>query len=284
MKHHVLRRSLSALAAACLFCVSLSVADTPTAPKTDIWEDHLVHPFDAMVLTEQQIDRFLVRLAQSNPERAAELEKMRITHPQQFRWEIREELANRFFQRVVVPEAAEPKPATPAEPAVQPDPPSDAVRKRHEELLAWLEKAFPQQAAELKANPTLSEARMNELYNRYEPVMRAERTHPPLAEAMKEDIATQMQCDALLMELTYADPQEREKIIGHINDLTAKRFDLIVLKRQLQHDQLRRRLERLSQELDKQKEELDALRNGKGQAVTDRVKELIERTDKTNWN
>jgi hypothetical protein len=246
----------------------------------DIWEDHLVHPFDAMVLTEQQIDRFLVRLSQSSPERAAELEKMRITQPQRFRWEIREEFANRFFQRVIPPVDSAAKPAVPSIPPTPPAPPSDASLKRYAELKSWLEKTYPQQANELKANPMPSESRMNELYNRYDPVMRAERTNPPLAEAMKEDIATQLRCDELLMELPYADEKGRETIIKELDELTAKRFDLIVLKRQLQNDQLRRRLERLSQELDKQKTELDTLKKSKEQAVKDRVKELVERSDK----
>jgi hypothetical protein len=261
-------------------------AKAPAAetPKTDIWEDHLMHPFDAIVLTEQQIDRFLARLSQTNAERAGELEKMRITNPQQFRWEIREEMANRFFQSTRQPTAADTKPAPSAPPAAVPAPPSEAVQKRHGELIVWLEKNFPRQAGELKANPSPSAERITELLNRYDPVMRAERSNPPLAEAMIEDIKTQIRCDELLMDLPYANPEEREAIIKELDELTAKRFDLIVRKRELQHELLRRRLNRLQQELDTQKQEMDLLKSAKEPSVKQRVKELVERTDKTNWN
>lgn len=260
----------------------LCLANTSSEPsRTDIWDEHLVHPFDAIVLTEQQIDRFLARLSQSSGARAAELKKMRITQPQRFRWEIREEIATRFFQRISPSDTVKPKPA---ENVIAADGPSDAAVERYDALMAWLETTFPRQAEQLKANPAPSEARINELFSRYEPVMRAERNNPPLAEAMKEDIATQMRCDELLLELPYAGENDRQAIVGELEQLTSKRFDLIVLKRQLQHDQLRRRLERLSQELDKKKDELELLRNSKDQAVKERVKELVERTDKTDWN
>ena len=269
-----------------VFGAEKPAAKAPAAetPKTDIWEDHLMHPFDAIVLTEQQIDRFLARLSQTNAERAGELEKMRITNPQQFRWEIREEMANRFFQSTRQPTAADTKPAPSAPPAAVPAPPSEAVQKRHGELIVWLEKNFPRQAGELKANPAPSAERITELLNRYDPVMRAERSNPPLAEAMIEDIKTQIRCDELLMDLPYANPEEREAIIKELDELTAKRFDLIVRKRELQHELLRRRLNRLQQELDTQKQEMDLLKSAKEPSVKQRVKELVERTDKTNWN
>lgn len=267
------------ITAAQWICMGLNFAATPPAP--DIWEDHLVHPFDAIVLTEQQIDRFLLRLSESNPARAAELEKIRITQPRQFRWEIREEMSNRFFQRIIPPVETEPEsPAAPVQPASV----SDAALARHEELVAWLAKSFPQQAKELQINPMLSEARINELRERYEPIMRAERSNPPLAETMKDDIATQMRCDELLMELPYADPPQREDIINEIKILTAKRFDLIVLKRRLQHEFLQNRLEQLRQELEKQRQEIESLKNSKNYAVEERVRELIERADQADWN
>jgi len=268
-----------------IVCAAFSAADsTGEETTTDIWQDALIHPFDSIVLTEQQIDRFLARLAQSSPERAAELGKMRLTHPQQFRWEIREEMSQRFFQRIQPPAETEPetKPtsAVAAEPPVEQD---EAMLKRRTELVAWLETHFPRQAEELKANPSPSAERLDHLFTRYEPIMRAERTHPPLAEAMIEDITVQMRRDELLMELQYAEAAESEAIIAELEDLVAKRFDLIILKRQLQHDQLHRRLARLQQELDRQKQELDALKKTKDQSVKARVGELLKSVEKADW-
>ena len=268
-----------------LICVGWGHSETSLErAKTDIWQDALIHPFDSIVLTEPQIDRFLVRLSQTNPQRAAELGKMRITHPQQFRWEIREELSERFFQRIQPPAAPEAEPKTPApvpaEPAAAPD---EAALQKQAELIAWLENHFPRQAEELKANPPPSAERIDHLFVRYEPMMRAERSNPPLAEVMKEDFRVQMHRDELLMELQYAEGDERGAIVKAIEDLVAKRFDLIIRKRELQHEQLHRRLDLLQEELGKQKRELDALKETREHSVNARVKELLNSVETANW-
>ena len=266
---------------------SFGAAD-PNVPQPSIWEDPLIDPFGGVVLTERRIDQFLERLAKTNPGRAGELGALRIAQPQQFRSQIREEMAKRFFQSIRQPSGAEPQPAAApppvSPPASPPEQTGDAVQHKHKELIAWLEKNFPQQADELKANPAPSPGRIAELLNRYEPVMRAERDNPPLAAAMKEDITIQMQSDELLMDLQYADEKEREAIIKELNTLTSTRFDLIVRKREIQYEQLRGRLAKLQQDLDKQKSELDKLKGDKEKSIKDRVAELVERTQKTNWN
>lgn len=267
-------------------CGGMSFAEEqPEAPKTNIWEDALIHPLDGMVLTDQRIDQFLARLAKTNPDRAGELEKMRITNPQQFRWEIREEITNRFFQRVIQSSGGESKPSIPTPPpAAGSGQSSEAVQKKHKELIVWLEKNFPQHAEEMKADPAPSDERVTELLNRYEPIMRAEKSNPPLAEAMIEDIKNQMRCDEILMDMPYADEKGREVIIKELSELVSKRFDLIVRKRELQYEQLRSRLERLQKELDKQKAEIDELKTAKEESVKGRVKELADRAEKADWN
>ncbi len=278
----------SILLVAGIMCGGLSFAEGEAeAPKPNIWEEALIHPLDGMVLTDQRIDQFLARLSKSNPDRAGELEKMRITNPQQFRWEIREEITNRFFQSVIPtpPAEGESKTATPpSPPAGGSGQSAEEVQKTHHDLIVWLEKNFPQHADEMKANPAPSTERIEELIKRYDPIIRAEKSNPPLAEAMKEDIKNQMQCDEILMDIPYADEKGREALIKSLNDLLSKRFDLIVRKRELQYEQLYRRLERLQQELNKQKEEIDKLKGAKEETVNERVKVLMDRADKADWN
>lgn len=250
------------------------------ADAADMWREALIHPFDAITLSDQHIDRFLTRLEESDPERAAELKKMRITNPQQFRWEIREEIANRFFRQIKPTE----KPETPKEtpPVEAPPPPKepDAAKQKLADLTAWLETHFPQQAEALKSNPAPSAEHLDTLFARYEPIMRLERVNPPLAEAMLEDIKVQMRRDELLMELQYAEEDEKEAIIKELESLVAKRFDLIIRKRQLQHDHLSRRLNRLQEELEKQRQGLEALQKTKEQSVKARVEALLKSVEK----
>ncbi len=263
-------------------CTAAEASANDAPSETDIWQDALIHPFDAIVLTESQIDRFLERLSQTNPARAAELERSRITRPQQFRWEIREEMANRFFQRIQPPD--EPAPAvepTPTEPPAEPD---AALRQKQAELIDWLEKNFPKQAKDLKADLPLTAERMDELRGRYDPMMRAERFNPPLAEAMKEDLRVQMRRDELLMELQLENPDKREAIVNELEQLVSKRFDLIIRKRELQHGHIRNRLNQLQEELDRQQKEINTLRNAKTHSVRARVEELIQSAEKTDWD
>ena len=86
------------------------------------------------------------------------------------------------------------------------------------------------------------------------------------------------------LDLQYADENESQAIIDELNHLTSLRFDLIIRKREIQYERLRSRLERLQQELDKQKGELEKLKGNKEKTIQDRVEELVERTQKTNWN
>jgi len=265
--------------------VGLSAAAASTVvSQPNIWEDPLIDPVSSVVLTERRIDQFIDRLSKTNPNRANELAALRITQPEHFRRQIRDEMTKRFFLSARSSAEAGSKPAGPSPSAPRPEQTGSAVQAKHKELIAWLEKNFPQQAEELKAKPSPSPERIAELLNRYEPVMRAERGNPPLAAAMKEDIAVQMQSDELLMDLQYATEKEREAIIKELNALTSTRFDLIVRKREIQYDQLRSRLEKLQQDLDNQKSELDKLKSNKEKTIKDRVKELVERTQKTNWN
>ncbi len=266
----------------CAVCAGAEATANDASSETDIWQDALIHPFDAIVLTESQIDRFLERLSQTNPARAGELERIRITDPQQFRWEIREEMANRFFQRIQPPD--EPAPAeepTPTEPPAEPD---AALLQKQAELIDWLEKNFPKQAKDLKADLPLTAERMDELRGRYDPMMRAERINPPLAEAMKEDFRVQMRRDELLMAWQLENPDNREAIVNELEQLVSKRFDLIIRKRKLQHDHIRNRLNQLQEELDRQQKEINTLRNAKKYSVRARVDELIQNAEKADWD
>ena len=253
-------------------------------PQPSIWEDPLIDPVGSVVLTERRINQFIERLSKTNPNRANDLAALRIAHPERFHRQIRDEMAKRFFLSTRSSAEAKSKPAATPQSASRPEQTGGAVQAKHKELIAWLEKNFPQQAEELKAKPSPSSERIAELLNRYEPVMRAERGNPPLAAAMKEDIAAQMQSDELLMDLQDATEKEREAIIKELNALTSTRFDLIVRKREIQYDQLRSRLEKLQRDLDNQKTELDKLKGNKEKTIKDRVEELVERTQKTNWN
>jgi hypothetical protein len=254
------------------------MATPPILESSNIWEDSMIYPFGDIALTDKRIDQFMERLSKTNPQRASELQALRAAEPEQFRLQVRNEMTNRFFQST-----RQSTGGLASDTALISDP-NHPVKSGPEylELIAWLEKNFPRQAAELKA--VSSDARVAELVDRYGPVMIAEHLNPPLAAVMKEDIAIQMQSDELLMDLRYATDTEREALIKELENLTSQRFDLIVRKREIQYEQLRQRLEKLQKNLEKQKAELDKLKAHKENTIGDRVTEMVEYTQKANWN
>ena len=127
-----------------------------------------------------------------------------------------------------------------------------------------------------------------ELMHRYEPIMRAERSNPKLAQVMKEDLDLQKQRDNILRQLRTATDKEKDKLMAELKDNVSRRFDVIIARKQLQYDDLRRRLEDLQAEVKTREQELQKLKSNKDEAVKkhidDLVNELNSKTEKMQWN
>jgi hypothetical protein len=297
---------------------SLCLAD-PNKPEAkpasndSFWQDELSRPEPPKVLSDERIDQYLEHLRKQNPARVDELEKLRADNPEQFRLEVREEFASHFRQirqqsgrsekeGRLNPDSPpspidDPKPGTPGQLA-RPNPMpgqrgenrgqwKERLEKMHNELLTWLDKNAPDEAANLKSlrekQPEEYVVRTTELMRKYAPIMRAEKDNPKLAEVMKDDLENQRRQDELLRQIGAASGEEKDKLAAELKTVVIQRFDLIMAKKQMQYDDLRKRLEELQTEVKKRESELETQKTNKNKAVEERVAELISHTQKVNW-
>jgi hypothetical protein len=186
-----------------------------------------------------------------------------------------------------------PEPVSPAVPMPGQDGPraghwKERLEKMHNEFIAWLEKNYPDKAKELKElrerDPDGYVVKIGEVMRRYEPIMRAQKTDPKLAEIMTEDLELQTQRDKILQELRFAKDPQRKGLIKELKEVLNRRFDVIMAQKQIQYDQLLARLEKLKAEVGKRENELEKLKANKGKAVEEHLQELIDQTEKIKWD
>lgn len=289
------------------FCCSLCLAQADKANKPEnkpvsndsFWQEELLRPEPPKALSEERINTFLEHLRQQNPARADELEKLRIDNPEQFRLEIREEFANRLRQirqqhehgdreNPTPPPSPDGMPRTPGQPGEVRGQWKERLEKMHNELLAWLEKNVPDEAVKLKnlreKQPEEYVTRTSELMRKYAPIMRAEKDNPQLAEVMKEDLENQRRQDELLHQIASATGEEKDKLTAELKTVIVRRFDLIIAKKQMQYDDLRKRLDELNKEVKAREGELENQKANKDKAIEERLTELVSRAQKVNWD
>jgi len=162
------------------------------------------------------------------------------------------------------------------------------MQQKHEEYLSWLKENYPDEAAKLEEvrqkNPELYMRQVMQSVRKYGRIAEASMDNPELAAVLKEDAELKDQRDQVLQRLASAKPQEKESLIAELKEITSKRFDLIVQRKQIQHKMLLERLEELKKQVEKSEAEVEAWKASKDEKVEARVKELIERSEKFHWD
>ncbi|MBN1815783.1 MAG: hypothetical protein JW828_00390 [Sedimentisphaerales bacterium] len=258
----------------------------PQEPESgNIWSDD-EQKSESIQITKDQVEAILGQLKTSQPKRAEELEKLRKEDPIKFALEIRQIAQRQMQEQARQKETAEPKrPGSTTrtervEDTTRTDRWRDYLVDRLEEYMSWLEKNFPQQAAELNA---LSQSDPEEFVNkvavsrrRYEPIMRAQQRSPKLAEALKADAELQDRRDMLLEKIATAKEQERAPLIEELTEIVGNRFDIIIQKRLIKFEELELKIEQMRQSLEMEKRQLQELVNQKPQSTRERVAELVK--------
>jgi hypothetical protein len=261
-------------------------------------------------LTEERIERIMGRLKEAEPEKAAELKKLQEEDPNEFKAELRKMMRERFGRRLREHERERSGqrrggpgdtggPVVPGMPPVPGGPPAfggppywapGGMQGRHRELMAWLEKHEPAEAEKLRTlredMPEIFNKRMGLGLRRYGRIMEAEKENPELAAVLKEDLELKQQRDRLLRQIRKAtDEQEKEKLVGELNDVVGARFDLILKRKQMEYEELRKRLQRLKREVEKSEENVRKWKDGdyKAANVKARVEELMGGKRKFDW-
>jgi len=274
--------------------------------KEDIWSDD--RPKRAPVrweLTDEKIGHILSLLKESNPKKVEELEKLRQEDPEKFKAEIRKVMREQFGRRFKQQRAQRfgreprtgrdvrqfgPRHAGPAEPAGKWEMAREHMQQWSTEFLQWLEKNYPEQAKKLaqlkEKKPELYFRQFRNTMRRYRRIFEASKENPKLAEVLKEDLELKENRDKLLRKIAAASDDEKKKLTGQLEKVVGSRFDLIVKRKQMAYQQMRKELEKLKEQVRQSEAEVEKRKDAKfkNENVKSRVKELVGRTEKFRWD
>ena len=272
-------------AAMMLTIAAIAQLPPPATAQEDIWSDQPGRRPRQFELTEERIEEILKHLDQNNPERAKELRKLQKDKPEEFQSQIR----NMIRQQTHT--AQERTGETQTRPGGSErgwrGRWQEHIKRRHEAFLEWLKKNYPIEAQKLtKLGEKDTEKYTKQaaaLRKRYEPVMRAEKRNPKLAVVLKEDIELQDHRQKLLREIRKADKKEKDELLKQLEEIVNRRFDLIVIKKQLRYEEFRKRLKKLQENLVTRQAELQQLQQSKKITTEQRLKELLGKTERIDW-
>ena len=157
--------------------------------------------------------------------------------------------------------------------------------------LQWLKKNYPEEArklAELKGKrPRLYRRRLALTSKRYGRIQEAEKQHPALAQVLKKDLALMSKRSKLLRKLkATTDDTDKEQLAEKLEQVVADRFDLIVKRKQVRYQQLRKELDKLIEQVSTSEAMLDKYRDRqyKNNHVKQRVEELTSGKEQFRWD
>ncbi len=216
--------------------------------------------------TDEEIDRVMKSLQESNPEKAKELARLREKDPNQFSVELRrhghEEFGKIIRERI------------------------DNWRKRRRaEFLESLEKFDPKEAQELAklkdTNPDLYAEKYELALKKYGRIIEEGRRNPELAEVLIEDLKLKKRRDELLKNIKAVKSEnENKKLVAELEEVVAGRFDLIVRRKQIAYERLLRWLEELRKRIRESRGEIVRWRDDKfkNENVKKRMQDLLGET------
>ncbi len=265
----------------------LNRASVAGSDQTDafegIWTEDLERESGRRQLTKERLDRIIKSVSQGKPEEEKRLRKLHEDDEKKFWDEVRE-----FFHRNRPPNRG-PGPGSRGPNGQGPRGGRRGRERLHTELLALIKEHRPEIAGRLTELRESSKDSDRDKYFRefsaqrriWGPVLEARtRGDTKLARLLIEDMDLVEDRDTLLRKIHSAD-KKQPKLIAELERVVSKRFDLILKKKKLQYEALRRRLSRLQEELERKQQELENLRGSKKEAITKRVNELVPR-EKTN--
>ncbi|MBW7990886.1 MAG: hypothetical protein FVQ84_12840 [Planctomycetes bacterium] len=216
---------------------------------------------------EDEIDRFLKELKESDPAKAKKLVNLRKKDPEKFRDELRKSVREQWSKRI------------------------ESWRNRwRAEFLEWLGKAVPKVArdlAKLKDKDPDHYAKKYELVKeKYRRIFDESKRNPELAEVLMAELELDERQVVLLKKIKAAKSEkDKKKLMSQLEEVVGNKYDLILRKKFIGYESLLKRVEELQKELNKNREEIAKWKDEKikAQNVKERVYELTEPSRKFRW-
>lgn len=164
----------------------------------------------------------------------------------------------------------------------------ERMREMHGEYIEWLEKNYPEKAEKLaelrEEKPELYMRKIALSLKTYGRIARAAKENPKLAEVLKEDLELKQKRDKLLGKIRAASDDEKKNLTKKLQKVVDSRFDLIIKRKQIRYEYLRKKLEKIKEEVGKSEAEVEKWKDIKEQKVKERIEELVSQTEKLNWD
>jgi hypothetical protein len=284
-----------AMAAAVLSITALHCLATEDVnkEKDNIWsEDAAKGESGRFELTEEKIERIMNQLAKTNPEKAEELKQLQAKDPEKFKAELREvmqeQFGKRFRKRMEERSGQHMKEGgKPFGPGGMP--PEMGMRWREDKYLEWLKENYAGEAkklAELREKDANLYSKQLELsLKKYGRIAEAARENPQLAAVLKEDLALRQQQDKLLGQIETAGDKEKEELVKELKEVLNHRFDAILKRKQIEYEQLLKKLERLKKEVEQRNAKVEKWKDAgfKDESVKAKLEDLLGKSDKFTW-
>ena len=274
-----LRRILLLLSVAALAGATTNlrraVAQEGPGQETDIWEEEPQRgPRSWWLprLSDDVIDRIMKGLQERDPEKARELAELRKKDPEKFKVELVEH--GRPELRQIARERFEAQ-----------------RRQERADFLEWLKANFPEEEKKLASlrekDAKLYGKAFDHTWGRFERIFRAERYNPELAAVLKEDFELKQRRDDLLDRIRRERSATKRQELGvELQDVVARRYDLIVRQKEIAFEHLLRKLEELQKQIQDSKAEIAKWKDDrlKQENVRQRIKALTEEKVKFRWD
>jgi hypothetical protein len=194
-------------------------------------------------LTNEEINRILNSLKQSDPNAVKELEKLRKEDPEKFQAELRkygrEEFGKIIRERI-----------------------DGWRRQRQTDFIQWLGKNYPKESENLaklrETEPNVYMEKYEHIRNKYWQIFDEERRNPELAEILKEDLVLKDKRDELVIRFKAANNEkDKQKLMAELEEVVGRRFDLIVRRKEMEYERLLKWLEELRNRARESRDEID---------------------------
>jgi len=120
---------------------------------------------------------------------------------------------------------------------------------------------------------------------KYGKIAEAAKENPALAEVLKENLKLNHQRRSLLRQIKKANDKEKTELVKELKDVLNKKFDLIVKRKQLEYEQLAKKLEELKKEVKSSEEKFEKWKDPdfKNKNVEARLKKLLGKQEDFKW-
>jgi hypothetical protein len=247
----------------------------PKQPKNDIWQDEPKEtqpPWWQRDLTNDVVERIMKGIQQRDPAKAKQLNELRKKDPERFKAELRAQGQPELD--LIVRERL------------------DARRlERNTKFLEWLKANYPneeQSLAKLKEkDPQLYISGFDRVMKQYGYIFEADSSNPEMGAVLKEDFELKKKADQLCKQIRNEKSEAKKQALGtEFQDIVAKRYDLVVRRKEIAYEQLLKKLDELQKQVRESKDEISKWRDPKvkQENVKHRIQDLTDNKVRFKWD